>query len=73
AAFTPENRAKAAARQRAIKHENQYYNGLEKGRTTNININNTTNIEKDSEQSETKTKSKFLRDKFAKDKLINQN
>ncbi len=72
AAFTPENRAKAGAMKRAIKHENQYYNGLEKGRTTNININTTTNIQNDKEQTKNETKSKFLRNKFAKDKLINK-
>ena len=72
AAFTPENRARAGARKRAIKHENQYYNGLEKGWAPNVNINNTTNIQKDSEQPATETKSRFLRDKFAKDKLKNK-
>lgn len=70
AAFTPENRARAGAMKRAIKHENQYYNGLEKGRATNININTTTNIQNDKEV--TGTKSKFLRNKFAKDKLKNK-
>ena len=43
AAFTPENRAKTLQRQRQMKHEDQYYNGLEKGYATNININGSFN------------------------------
>lgn len=38
AKFTPQARAAEKARQRALKHEDQYYNGLEKGNAININI-----------------------------------
>lgn len=43
AAFTPENQARTLQRHRQMKHEDQYYNGLEKGYATNININGSFN------------------------------
>ena len=43
AMFTPENQAILRERQRQIRHEDQYYNGLEKGYATNININGSFN------------------------------
>lgn len=67
ASFTPENRARAGAINRQIKHENQYYNGLEKGNTVNVNINNDTESKKFVE----KTKRTFAKDKFLKDKSKN--
>lgn len=41
AGFTPANVQKREAIERAQKHEDQYYNGLEKGRNVNVNINTT--------------------------------
>ncbi len=43
ASFTPENQARNLYRQRQMRHEDQYYNGLEKGYATNININGSFN------------------------------
>lgn len=40
AGFTPQNIRRREAIERAKRHEDQYYNGLEKGRTININLNN---------------------------------
>lgn len=72
AAFTPENRARAGARKEPLNNEINIITVLKKAGPQNVNINNTTNIQKDSEQPATETKSRFLRDKFAKDKLKNK-
>jgi len=39
AIFTPRNQAIQAERARRIKYMDQYYSGLEKGNTINVNIN----------------------------------
>lgn len=66
ASFTPANRTEAGYRNRYIKHENQYYNGLENRNNINVNINsNKTNAQNDSSETTT-TKSKFLKNKFKK-------
>lgn len=65
ALFTPENRAKAGAKSRFIRHQNQLYNGLEKGRNVNININSDKNSDKVKKDRRKRT--------FAKDKLKEQN
>lgn len=65
AAFTPQNRQMAGERNRQIKHENQYYNGLEKGNTVNVNINNS-NDSSDETVKKDPTKRTYLKDKFKK-------
>lgn len=57
ALFAPENQAIMRERQRQIRHEDQYYNGLEKGYATNINVNGSFN----SGSSGTKVKNKKLK------------
>lgn len=65
AGFTPANIRKQEAIERAKRHEDQYYNSLEKGRNVNINItkptmqntnsNTNTNIVTEKEQATTTT------------------
>lgn len=40
AIYTPEGRARAAERRRQIEYERMYYEGLSKGHTINVNLNN---------------------------------
>lgn len=67
ASFTPANRAKAGYRNRQIKYEKQFYNGLENRNNVNININssNKTNAEDNSPEVST-TKRTFVKGKFKK-------
>lgn len=72
AIYTPKNVTNSARAQRQIKYTNQYYNGLEKGNTVNVNINSSSS-ESDNKTTKTKTvKNKFLKNKFAKDNLNNE-
>lgn len=74
ASFTPQNRALQGAKNRYIKHENQYYNGLEKGRTVNININNNNSSENEINTSSTDRKKRsFIKNKFKKVKSDTEN
>lgn len=68
ASFTPENRAISGERNRRIKYEQQYYNGLEKGRTINVNINDNSNVTDNDNTATTTEKDRTIR-KYAKDKL----
>lgn len=65
ALFTPQNRARAAAKSRFIRHQNQFYNGLEKGRTVTVNVN--------SDKNSDKVKKDRRKRNFAKDKLKEEN
>ncbi len=65
ALFTPQNRARAAAKSRFIRHQNQFYNGLEKGRTVTVNVN--------SDKNSGKVKKDRRKRNFAKDKLKEEN
>lgn len=67
AGFAPQNIRKREAIERAKRHEDQYYNGLEKGRT--VNINNTTINNNNSTTTDNTKQRKFVKNKFLKDKL----
>lgn len=56
AKFTPSNRAKAGFRNRQIKYEKQYYNGLENRNNINININSDKTNPEDSKEQNTPNK-----------------
>lgn len=72
AIYTPKNVTNSARAQRQIKYTNQYYNGLEKGNTVNVNINSSSESN-DKTTTKTKTvKNRFLKNKFAKDNLNNE-
>lgn len=71
AGFTPQNIRRQKAIERAQRHEDQYYNGLEKGKTINVNINNTT-INNSNSNEQTKQR-KFVKNKFLKDRLKEKN
>ncbi len=72
AAFTPENRARAGAIKRQIKYENAYYENLGKPRNININLNTSNDtFDPDAKPSKVKKRS-FLKGKYLKDKLNNE-
>lgn len=67
AGFAPQNIQKREAIERAKKHEDQYYNGLEKGRSVNIN---TTTINNNNSTTDNPKQRKFVKNKFLKNKLL---
>ncbi len=69
ALFTPQNAIRAGERHRYIKHQNQLYNGIEKGNTININLNTSNNGENSSNIAIPKKRS-FVKNKFLKDTVI---
>lgn len=61
AEFTPRNVEKRIERERRWKHEDQYYNGLEKGHTTNINVYTNSS---DKKVKRDRTKRTYLKDRL---------